>query len=92
MTGEATIVCIALAEGVTGEGHQMLARFDAVARGFRLNGCMLLRSAQDGAIMVRPSRGAIRRGEPRPVIICDFELRRELAEAAHRAFVALSGA
>ena len=71
-------------------GDRFLAHFDCEVRGFRLNACLLIRTARD-TLLAQPPKGDSKRGEARAVQIIDKALRDEIAGAAHRAFLALGG-
>lgn len=72
-------------------GDQPLAHFDCEARGFRLNGCVLIRAAR-GALVAQPPKGDSGRAGARAIFITDPELRESLAEHAYRVYQGFGGA
>jgi hypothetical protein len=87
-----TIVGISLlAKEPWKNGDRLLACFDCEVRGFRLNGCLLIRTAR-GALLAQAPRGDNGRDGLRAIHIVDDALRSEMCAAAHGAYLALGGA
>lgn len=81
------IISIAAADDTDpDDSERLLAHFDCEVRGIRLHDCSLIRTSRDFLLVLGP------RGESRPAIrFVDKELRSAIADAAHRAFLALGG-
>lgn len=71
-------------------GDKLLAFFDTEFDGIRLRKCLLVRTSR-GFLLAQPPRGGVDRAVGRPVEIMDRDLRVQMAEAAHKAFVAIGG-
>ena len=72
-------------------GDRALAFFDCETRGIALCGCVLIRTSR-GFLLAQGPRGDSQRVGARAIQIVDSALRKDLAAAAHRAFLALGGA
>lgn len=71
-------------------GDKLIAFFDCEVRGFRLNGCLLIKTVRGGFTAQVP-RAENHRGEVRAVKIIDTQLRHHMMDAARRAYVAFGG-
>lgn len=72
-------------------GDRLLAFFDIEIRGFHLHDCLLIRTSR-GFLLAQTPKVENKRGSARAVEVVDKILRVQMAEAAHRAFIALGGA
>jgi hypothetical protein len=73
------------------DGSRLLALFDCETRGFRLMGCLLIKTAR-GGFVVQPPRGENQRiANTRSIWIIDSQLRHHMMDAARRAYVAFGG-
>jgi hypothetical protein len=91
MTDAIKIVSLTLTESKAWDnGDRLLAHFDCELRGFRLNGCILIRASRGGLLAQAP-KGDSQRVGVRAIQIIDHSLRASIADAAHRAYLALGG-
>jgi len=71
-------------------GDRPLAWFDCEVRGFRLAGCVLIRTSR-GFLLAQAPRGDSGKEGVRAIQIADPAVREAMADAAYGAFTALGG-
>lgn len=72
------------------DGDRLLASFDCDIAGFRLHGCVLIRSSR-GFLIAQPPKGTTGRDQARAIEIVDPDVRAAMRDASHAAFLALGG-